>query len=620
MKTAVLLAVRTVSKRLPHKILRQIKGKTVLEHTVARLSRAKRPEEIIVCTSMDSVDDVIVDMAEVHGWKCFRGSKDDVLERFYQCAKENQVDLVVRAQGDNMFVCPEHLDWMIDKHLSEGADWSVVDGLPWGMKSETISFSAMERAYLYAEDTSMSEYMTWYFDQPQYFKTLHIKAPEEYLRPDYRVTLDTPSDLELVRGICQRFDKQPCEITTRQIIDLLDSSPELVAINKKVNDRINDITIRSKVNTRILDIRRSSVKGEKIKVQKEKLIDERQPVFIIAEVGQNHNGDLTIAKKLIDIAAMPIFDYFTGKKLSGVNAVKFTKRDLAEELTEQAGNQPYISPHAFGATYLEHRKALELSMEQHKELEEYAHSKELDFIETLCSPGCLKLLDTVKVDIIKIASRDVTNIPLLEALGKLDNPVIISTGMCTMDELQAAIKILSEIPKKISILHCISEYPAKYENINLKSILLLKESFPDHVIGYSDHSMGIVVPAVAVAMGAAIIEKHITLSHTMKGSDHAGSVEPEGLWRVVRDIRNIETSLGKKVKQLHPAVRAAREKLARSLALQIPIAKGETLRESYLCMRSPGTGLSWDDRNNLLGKKAKRDLSANSLVYGDDFE
>lgn len=343
-------------------------------------------------------------------------------------------------------------------------------------------------------------------------------------------------------------------------------------------------------------------------------------VYFIAEVGQNHNGDIFIAKKLIDIAAMPIFDYFTGEVLPGVDAIKFTKRDLDEELTDEAAHQPYISPHAFGATYLEHRKALELSIEQHKELEEYAHSKGLDFIETLCSPGCLKLLDEVKVDIIKIASRDVTNIVLLEELGKLDTQIIISSGMCTLEELREAVKILLRTPKEVAVLHCISEYPAKYENINLLSIPFLKGQFPGHTIGYSDHSIGIVVPAAAVTLGAFIIEKHITLSRTMKGSDHACSIEPEGLWRVVRDIRNVEKSLGSKTKQFNTAAQAAREKLSRSLALQVPLSKDKTLEESYLCMRSPGTGMSWNERNSIVGKKAKKDISANSLLKRSDFE
>ncbi len=342
--------------------------------------------------------------------------------------------------------------------------------------------------------------------------------------------------------------------------------------------------------------------------------------YIIAEVGQNHNGDMELAKKLIDVAAMPIFDYFTGETMPGIDAVKFTKRDLSEELTAEAAQKAYVSPHAFGPTYGQHREALELTTEQHKELEEYAHSKGLDFIETLCSPGCLDLLETINVDVIKIASRDITNIPLLEKIGKCSNPVILSTGMCTFNELEAALKILSETPKEIAILHCISEYPARYNNINLHSICELKKRFPTHDIGYSDHSIGIMVPIAAVSMGATIIEKHITLNRNLKGSDQAGSLEPEGLWRVVRDIRNIEHALGTRGSDIPKAVKETRIKLARSLATKRSLQPGDILQEEDLFMLSPGNGMNWEDRMLILGKKATCSISAQSLLNRSDFK
>jgi sialic acid synthase len=349
-------------------------------------------------------------------------------------------------------------------------------------------------------------------------------------------------------------------------------------------------------------------------------MSNKRHTYIIAEVGQNHNGDIKIAKQLIDMAAMPIMDHFTGDILPGVDAIKFTKRNLSEELTHNAADKPYDSTNSFGKTYLEHRKALELTNEEHKELENYAHSKGLDFVETLCSPGCLELLNTTKVDRIKIASRDITNGWLLEKLSELGKHIIISTGMCTIEELKAAIKVLSKTKKQIDILHCISEYPATYKNINLRSIPYLKGIFPDSIIGYSDHSIGIVVPAAAVALGAEIIEKHITLSRKMKGSDHAGSLEPDGLWRMVRDIRNIENSLGSFDKKYNPAVDNTRRKLARSLAINTYLEKGEILKESMLCMLSPGNGLKWGQKELVIGKKAKKHISPKSLIKKENFE
>lgn len=343
-------------------------------------------------------------------------------------------------------------------------------------------------------------------------------------------------------------------------------------------------------------------------------------IYFIAEVGQNHNGDMTIAKKMIAIAAMPIFDYFSGKQLPSINAVKFVKRDLSEEFTDRLAHQVYSSPNSFGNTYLEHRVALELSIEQHRELEQYAHSKNLDFIETLCSPRCLELLDKVDVDSVKIASRDVTNIPLLKVLGKLNIPIIISSGMSSLGELKTAVEILLEKPKQLAILHCLSQYPASYENLNLLSIPFLKKQFPGIDIGYSDHSVGIAMPLAAVALDATIIEKHITLSRTMKGSDHKGALEPDGLWRVVRNIRNLEEALGSEDKKINPVVQKTKNKQARSLVLQISVKKGQIFQEGDFGMRSPGIGMSWDDHKLIIGKRAKRNIPANSLLYKTDVE
>jgi len=343
-------------------------------------------------------------------------------------------------------------------------------------------------------------------------------------------------------------------------------------------------------------------------------------VYFIAECGQNHNGSVKIAKQMIDIAAMPVFDHFSGKMLPGIDAVKFCKRDLNEEFTDEMANQSYSSPHSFGSTYLEHRKVLELSVDQHRELEQYAHSKGLDFIETLCSPSCIDILGKVEVDVVKIASRDVTNIPLLQKIGGSGIPVMVSSGMSSLKELELAVKILLGIPKQLAILHCVSEYPAHCENLNLRSILFLKEQFPNYSIGYSDHSVGIMIPSAAVALGATIIEKHITLNRTMKGSDQGGSLGPEGLWRTVRDIRNLEKSLGRKTKEISPAVLSWKKRLARSLALLVPLSRGQIVLKDHFCMRSPGIGLSWDERRLVIGKMAKRNIPANSLVKKDDFE
>jgi len=337
--------------------------------------------------------------------------------------------------------------------------------------------------------------------------------------------------------------------------------------------------------------------------------------YIIGEIGQNHNGDVEIAKKLIDVITGPVIDYLFGQNLMPMNAVKMTRRDLNEELSASEMHRPYDNPHSFGKTYGEHRAFLELNDEQHFEVYQYAKSKELDVVETLCAKGCLSMLRLFTPDRLKVASRDLTNLPLLEAMAETKIPIIFSTGMTGKKELDDALEIVSKYHENISILHCLSQYPSEYQNINLLTIPYLKEHYPQYTIGYSDHSIGILMPAVAVGMGAEIIEKHITLDRNMKGTDHRGSLEPEGIWRMVRDIRNTEYALGEYGMFVNEHVQATRVKLERSIATLRPIASGETITENDLHMLSPGDGFKWADREQIIGKKAVVDIPANEVIY-----
>jgi 3-deoxy-D-glycero-D-galacto-nononate 9-phosphate synthase len=339
--------------------------------------------------------------------------------------------------------------------------------------------------------------------------------------------------------------------------------------------------------------------------------------YIIGEIGQNHNGDVEIAKKLIDVVTKPVIDYLFGQKLMPMNAIKMTRRDLSEELSASEMHRPYDNPNSFGKTYGEHRAFLELSDEQHFEVYRYAKSKGLDVVETLCAKGCLSMLCLFTPDRLKVASRDLTNLPLLEAMAETKIPIIFSTGMTGKKELDDALKIVVKYHDNISILHCLSQYPSEYKNINLLTISFLKEHYSQYTIGYSDHSIGILMPAVAVGMGAEIIEKHITLDRNMKGTDHRGSLEPDGIWRMVRDIRNTEYSIGNYGMFVSDSVQATRVKLERSVATLRPIAAGETITEKDLHMLSPGNGFKWADRDQIIGKKAVANIPANEIIYSE---
>ena len=331
-------------------------------------------------------------------------------------------------------------------------------------------------------------------------------------------------------------------------------------------------------------------------------------VYFIAEIGQNHNGEIGMAKELIDMAAQPI--YHMGRRLPGVDAVKFQKRELKEEMTIEEAGREYG-----GQSYMEHRKALELSYAEHSELCAYAHEKGLHFIETVCSPLALELiLEEFSPDKIKVASRDLDNVPLLRAIGRTFIPAILSTGMGTWaDALQAA----EEVGESVwALLHCVSTYPAAYADLNLRC---MSEAPIAYRVGYSDHTTGILAPALAVAIGATVIEKHITLDPSLKGSDHAGSLAPGGLGRCVRDVRNAEIARGKGQKKSVPtSTQTAQNKLRRSVCAAHDIKAGEVIKDADIVMLSPGHGLSWYHRQAVVGKFAARKIEKHHMIGAAD--
>lgn len=338
--------------------------------------------------------------------------------------------------------------------------------------------------------------------------------------------------------------------------------------------------------------------------------------YIIGEIGQNHNGSVDIAKRLIDIASLPVIDD-EGREFKAIDAIKLQKRDLAEELTASEMSRRYDSPNSFGTTYGEHRAALELSNEQHAELYAYAKDRGLDVIETICGPGALSLLEHFAPDRLKVASRDLTNLPLLEMMARTGIPMILSTGMSSEYELQQALDIITKHHTNVTILHCLSQYPAEFQNINLHTITYLQREYPQYVIGYSDHTIGIMMPIAAVVLGAAVIEKHITLNRGMKGSDHHGSLAPDGVFRMMRDIRHLEQSLGEEKMEAHPASAAAREKLERSIAAKRDIQPGEIITEDDIHLLSPGTGVRWSERERIVGHQTIVAISKDELIVKD---
>lgn len=342
--------------------------------------------------------------------------------------------------------------------------------------------------------------------------------------------------------------------------------------------------------------------------------------YIIGEIGQNHNGSVDIAKLIVELVSRPVKEEVFGLELKPMNAVKMTKRDLSEELTTSQMNRIYDTPNSFGRTYGEHRAFLELSDEEHFEVYKYAKSLGLDFVETLCAIGCLSLLKLFTPDYLKVASRDLTNLPLLERLAETQIPIILSTGMAGKKELDDALNIITHYHSNISILHCVSQYPTQPNNLNLKTISYLKKNYGQYKIGFSDHTIGIAAPIVAVGMGAEIIEKHVTIDRRMKGTDQAGSLGPDGVNRMIRDIRIAEKWMGVEDLYIDKSVASSKEKLERSIASKRDLKSGEVITINDLHMLSPGNGYKWCDVDKIIGKKVIKDIPQNEIIYPDNIE
>ena len=339
--------------------------------------------------------------------------------------------------------------------------------------------------------------------------------------------------------------------------------------------------------------------------------------YVIAEIGQNHNGSVDLAEELIRMAADPRPHANLDAPAYPVDAVKMTMRHLAEEMTDEMMANPYNSPHSYGVTYGEHRAALELTAEEHARCYGQAVDLGIEFIETFCHPYLVEEIvgKWFTPHKIKVASRDLTNTPLLRAVGDAGVPVILSTGMASIEDIEHAINEVGR--DDTSILHCVSSYPASFSDLNLARIPRLHEAFGLNV-GYSDHSIGIVAPVMAVALGARILEKHITLDRTAKGSDHACSLERDGLWRMMRDIRNADAAIGSPEIHCHPSTLTAKAKLERYAVMARDVSG--PLAESDFKLLSTGTGgLIYRDAMHHVGHVPNRTLRTGEVLTAEAF-
>jgi N,N'-diacetyllegionaminate synthase len=330
-------------------------------------------------------------------------------------------------------------------------------------------------------------------------------------------------------------------------------------------------------------------------------------VFIIAEAGVNHNGDINLAKKLIDVAV--------DSKVDAVKFQTFKASTLVLKDAKKADYQQKNMNENDNSQYNMLRK-LELDIDTHKELIEYCNSKNIMFLSTPFDNDSIDMLNKLGLEIFKIPSGEITHLPYLRNVGRLQKKVILSTGMADIGEIEDALDILLQegtLKENITILHANAMYPTPMEDVNLKAMITIGNTF-DVAFGYSDHTLGIEVDIAAVAMGASCIEKHFTLDKTMQGPDHKASLEPDELKAMVKAIRNIEIALGSSIKKPSksetPNIKVARK----SIIANCEIKKGETFTEKNLAIKRPGNGINpmrWDE---IVGTIALKDYKVDELI------
>lgn len=336
-----------------------------------------------------------------------------------------------------------------------------------------------------------------------------------------------------------------------------------------------------------------------------RLVGDGQPCFIIAEAGVNHNGNPELAKKLIEIAAA-----------AGADVVKFQKRTNEDILTKEALAAPYIKPTALAPTYGEHRAKLELNESVWKELSEFAAGKNIMLSASAWDPKSADFLEKLDVPFYKVASADIINLPLLEHIAKKGKPVILSTGMSTLEEVDEAVNAIKKHNDQLIILHCVSNYPCEDGEVNLATMKVLKDRYQVPV-GYSSHDKGVAIPAVAVALGASVIEKHFTIDRTMVGPDHAASLEPQGLEKMIKYIRHGQAAIGKEEKFINDKEKEVRVRLSKSIVAKRKISKGTVIASDMLTVKGPGNGLKPKYITQLCGKIAQCDLAEDAHLPQD---
>ena len=335
-------------------------------------------------------------------------------------------------------------------------------------------------------------------------------------------------------------------------------------------------------------------------------VSENGPCYVIAEIGHNHQGDLKTAMKMIQVAAS-----------CGVQAVKFQKRDNKTLYTKSMYNKSYENENSYGQTYGEHREFLEFGMDAFRELKNCADLNCVEFMSTAFDLKSVDFLEELGVTCYKIASGDITNPVLIEYVARLKKPMFMSTGAATLDEVRLGYDAARKHHDQICLLHCVAGYPTDYPFLNLKFVETLKKEFPDAIIGYSGHDNGILAAVIAYLLGAKVVEKHFTLNHSWKGTDHRFSLEPEGMRKQIRDLRRVDVAIGDGKKEILDFEKDARAKMGKGVYTSRKISSGEIIGWDDVCLKSPANGVPPYFLPQIIGKKTIEPLEEEIPVPWD---
>ncbi|MEM7096816.1 MAG: N-acetylneuraminate synthase family protein [Pseudomonadota bacterium] len=338
-----------------------------------------------------------------------------------------------------------------------------------------------------------------------------------------------------------------------------------------------------------------------------KIIDDNSPMYVIAEIGNNHQGELDKAKEL-----------FKAAKDAGADAVKLQKRDNTSLFTQAAYDAPYDNPNSFGDTYGSHREFLELGWPEFVELKDYAAELDILFFSTAFDIPSADFLEKLDMPAYKIASGDLRSLPLIKHVASFGKPYIVSTGGGTMDDVRRMHDELMPINDQLCIMQCTAGYPPEWDQLNLRVIETYREAFPDTVIGFSSHDSGIAMSIAGYMLGARMIEKHFTLNRAMKGTDHSFSLEPQGLEKMVRDLQRLDIALGDGQKATYDSEVAPVKKMSKSLFVARDITAGNVLASDDITMKSPGGGIPPYELDNLIGRTVNKDLEKDAFFDWDD--